>query len=77
MGADDLRGEYMLNALRLRDGFELRDFSARTGLGRETIEATLESLLDRELLELEETRVRASPLGRRFLDTVIAEFFDD
>ena len=76
LSAQDLRGEYMLNALRLRDGFELRDFCARTGLEQSAIDTTLESLLERELLELEETRVRASPLGRRFLDTVVGEFFD-
>jgi oxygen-independent coproporphyrinogen-3 oxidase len=74
---EDLRGEYMLNALRLRDGFELRDFSTRTGLGHERIEDTLQSLLERELLEIEDSRVRASQLGWRFLDSVIAEFFED
>ena len=72
----DLMGEYMLNALRLHEGFELRDFSARTGLESALIENQLASLLARDLLEIEETRVRASPLGRRFLDSVVGEFFD-
>jgi len=77
LSEDDLRGEYMLNALRLQDGFELRDFSARTGLGRESIDPIMESQLERGLLELEDTRVRTSSLGRRFLDTVVAEYFED
>lgn len=71
----DLAAEYMLNVLRLQEGFELRDFTARTGLTSTAIEERLESLLARDLLELADTRIRASALGRRFLDTVIGEFF--
>jgi oxygen-independent coproporphyrinogen-3 oxidase len=37
----DLPFEYMLNALRLREGFSLVDFSARTGLPLSAIDAAL------------------------------------
>jgi putative oxygen-independent coproporphyrinogen III oxidase len=71
----DLISEYLLNALRLHAGFELSQFSSHTGLDASVIMDDIQSLQQRELLEQEEGRVRASPLGRRFLDTVIAEFY--
>lgn len=70
----DLPGEFMLNALRLNQGFHLADYTARTGLAAETLEPALDSLLERGLLELEAGQIRATALGRRFLDPVIAEF---
>jgi len=70
----DLKAEYMLNALRLQAGFELQEFVSRTGLETAEIMSEVESLQDRGLLECQGGRVRASEHGRRFLDTVIAEF---
>ena len=71
----DLVAEYMMNALRLQEGFELRDFTARTGLATEVLNQPLQSLLQKELLQLDQSRVSATALGRRYLDTVVAEFF--
>ena len=65
-----------MNALRLRDGFELHDFTARTGLQATVLDQYLQSLLDKGLLQLDQSRIRATALGYRYLDTVIAEFFD-
>ncbi|MFD0669341.1 radical SAM family heme chaperone HemW [Ramlibacter sp. MAHUQ-53] len=50
----DLPFEYMLNALRLREGFSLRDFSERTGLppsaiGRALEEAQAKGLVERRM----------------------------
>jgi len=42
VAARDLPFEFMLNALRLRDGFALRTFSERTGLPINTVSATIE-----------------------------------
>jgi len=70
----DLPGEYMLNALRLNAGFNLTDYSACTGLTADTLQPALDSLLGRGLLEQEGGQIRATALGRRFLDSVIAEF---
>ncbi len=72
--ADDLVAEYMMNALRLSEGFCLAAFSARTGLPGGAIADTLESLAGRELLEERNRRLRATELGRRHLDTLLAEF---
>ncbi len=37
----DLPFEFMMNALRLRDGFEISQFESRTGLSRDTISAPI------------------------------------
>jgi putative oxygen-independent coproporphyrinogen III oxidase len=74
LGRDDLKSEYMLNALRLVEGFEPAQFQSRTGLDIAEIMEPVRSLQERELLVFEGGRIRASALGRRFLDTVITEF---
>jgi oxygen-independent coproporphyrinogen-3 oxidase len=52
-------------------------FEARTGLDLTVFEPRLLQLHRRELLECDDRGIRASALGRRFLDSVIAEFFPD
>jgi len=69
--------EFMLNALRLNAGFALDDFTARTGLPASAIARELELGAARGWLERDGERVRASELGRRFLNDVIALFLDD
>lgn len=71
----DIVGEFMLNALRLNEGFTRDLFEARTGLDLAVIEPQLLKLQERELLVCDHRGIRASALGRRFLDSVIAEFF--
>ncbi len=73
----DMVGEFMLNALRLKAGFSRELFTARTGLEVAVIEAKLRQLQERGLLISDDRGVRASPLGRRFLDTVVSGFFPD
>lgn len=68
--------DYMLNALRLHEGFALSDFEARTGLSRSHIAATLDNLRDQGLLSVTDTRVTPTELGRRFLNDVMAAFLD-
>lgn len=75
IATQDLAGEFMLNALRLNNGFSMDTFTARTGLKAAALEPQLAQLIDRELLQQDSAGVRTTPLGRRFLDTVIAEFF--
>jgi oxygen-independent coproporphyrinogen-3 oxidase len=66
--------EFMLFALRLNHGFSEEDFEARTGLSIDTLQPRLGKLESRGLLESSDRQVRATALGRRFLDSVIAEF---
>jgi putative oxygen-independent coproporphyrinogen III oxidase len=73
----DILGEFMLNALRLNDGFTLQQFVSRTGLNCAQLEPRMESLCQRKLLVRDGDVVRATGTGRRFLDSIIAEFFPD
>jgi putative oxygen-independent coproporphyrinogen III oxidase len=75
--AERLPFEFMLNALRLNNGFTLADFSARTGLPATAIASTLESAQARGWIERSNERIRASELGRRFLNDVIELFLPD
>ncbi len=59
--------EFMLNALRLREGFAVADFVARTGQRLED-QAGYSLALSRGLLEQRHDRVYASELGFRFLN---------
>ncbi|MGH8212653.1 MAG: hypothetical protein ACREPP_05420, partial [Rhodanobacteraceae bacterium] len=66
--------EYMLNALRLVDGTPLEDFPKRTGLALDAIEALLREARARGWLEDDPQILRATELGRRFLNNVIELF---
>ncbi len=70
----DLAFEFMLNALRLKDGFALQDFSARTGLALSTIAAPLAKAEQRGLIERDLQRVRPTALGFDFLSDLQALF---
>ncbi|MDT7514584.1 radical SAM family heme chaperone HemW [Rhodoferax mekongensis] len=63
----DLPFEYMLNALRLRNGFGLRDFTERTGLAITAIQEGLEEAERKGLIERDFARVRPTVKGFDFL----------
>lgn len=69
--------EFMLNALRLVDGFALADFRARCGLPVDAIAAPLAQALDCGWLVRSGDRVVPTALGRRFGNDVIALFLAD
>ncbi|MDE2220511.1 MAG: radical SAM family heme chaperone HemW [Gammaproteobacteria bacterium] len=73
----DLPFEFMMNALRLVDGFEESLFETRTGLAWSELEAPVSRLRGRGLLESIPAGGRSwrpTELGRRFLNDAIAEF---
>jgi oxygen-independent coproporphyrinogen-3 oxidase len=72
--ARELPFEYMLNALRLVDGTPLEDFAARTGLAPGTIRKPLDAAIARAWLRIDNGRLRATALGQRFLNDVVASF---
>jgi len=59
--------EFMLNALRLREGFDLALFRSRTGLPVSSIQAALEQATQRGLLQTDLHQVRPTPRGFDFL----------
>ena len=73
----ELPFEFMLNALRLVDGFEPATFTARTGLAWESILPRLESLAARGLVEFGPERCHASARGLRFLNDLLLEFLPE
>lgn len=66
--------DYMLNALRLVDGFALSDFEARTGLPQAAIAPQLAEAARNGWLEKIGDRVRPTETGRRFTNDVVALF---
>lgn len=70
----DLAFEFMLNALRLNDGFPNRWFAERTGLPPSSIESALSEAERRGLIRRDALTTRPTPLGRRFLSDLQALF---
>jgi coproporphyrinogen III oxidase-like Fe-S oxidoreductase len=66
--------EFMLNALRLVDGFPVELFQARTGLPLSSIEPRLQQAENKGLLERDWKRIRPSARGRRFLNELLDVF---
>ena len=64
---DDLPFEFMLNALRLREGFALARFTERTGLPLTAIERPLEEARRKGLIERDLARVWPTTRGFDFL----------
>ena len=62
----DLPFEYMLGALRLREGFELARFSERTGLPLSAVQATLKQAQARGLIDIDEAAGTVQPSVRGF-----------
>jgi oxygen-independent coproporphyrinogen-3 oxidase len=71
---DDLSFEFMLNALRLREGVEGGLFIERTGLSLMAILPAIRRAVDRGLLEPGLDRIRATPRGWSFLNELQMEF---
>ncbi len=71
----DVLFEFMLNALRLSDGFHERVFLERTRLSAERLEEAASGAVARGLLERRtDSTWRPTDLGRRFLNDLQAEF---
>jgi putative oxygen-independent coproporphyrinogen III oxidase len=64
---DDLPFEFMLNSLRLRDGFALAQFVERTGLPLSAIEQPLQEAQRKGLIDRDLARVRPTERGFDFL----------
>jgi len=74
IAAADLPGEFMMNALRLNEGFPAGLFAERTGLPLAVIEASLLKARDEGLLETTGGQIRPTLHGRRFLNQLLAGF---
>lgn len=70
---DELIFEYLLNALRLKNGFSYETFETNTGLNRESLINACQNV-DAELLTISDSGIRTSDKGYRFLNDVLQQF---
>lgn len=69
--------EFMMNALRLSDGFPVSLFLERTGLSIGAAAKGLTSAEERGLIVRDHKTIRPSALGRRFLNDLLEIFLPD
>jgi oxygen-independent coproporphyrinogen-3 oxidase len=74
VAADDLPFEFMMNALRLTDGFELSLFAARTGLSLQALRKELREAESLALIERDHLRLQPTLKGQRFLNDLLQIF---
>ena len=77
IGRSDLGFEFMLNALRLQDGFDPNLFAERTGLTINAIEPALNEAEAKGLLHRDYKLIRPTELGKRFLNDLQQIFLND
>jgi putative oxygen-independent coproporphyrinogen III oxidase len=74
VGDDELPFEFMLNALRLVEGFPLELFTQRTGLPVNVVTAELDRAARDGLVERDHAHVKPTARGRRFLNDLMQRF---
>jgi len=74
VGRDDLGFEFMMNALRLNEGFDSTLFSERTSLSLLVIQRELAEAEKRALLIRDHQRIAPTPMGQRFLNDLLEIF---
>ena len=66
--------EFMMNALRLTDGFSLNLFTQRTGLSMQYIEANLEKHQTLGLIDRSEHKITPTERGKQLLDSMLQDY---
>ena len=74
VGADAVGFEFMMNALRLNQGFPARLFEERAGMPLTAVVRELDEAERRGLIERDHARIAPTPLGRRFLNDLLQIF---
>ena len=73
----DLPFEFMLNALRLRDGFKLQDFAEKTGLPLSVLQTGLDEADRKGLIKRDLISLRPTERGFDFLNDLQSLFLSD
>jgi oxygen-independent coproporphyrinogen-3 oxidase len=73
----DVPFEFMMNALRLNNGFEVAMFEQRTGLPLTVVLKQLEHAEQKGLIERDHNHIAPTRLGRRFLNDLLQIFLPD
>jgi oxygen-independent coproporphyrinogen-3 oxidase len=74
VASEELPVEFMMNHLRLREGFVETVFTDRTGLPMSALEPALSLCLEAGLLERTDGFIRCTGQGWNFLDNVLEKF---
>ncbi|NOS88756.1 MAG: radical SAM family heme chaperone HemW, partial [Methylococcaceae bacterium] len=72
--AAELPLEFVMNQLRLKQGFTLAHYQASTGLSPHTLEPALSTCLKQGLLIVRDNYYHCTPQGWNFMDNVLEKF---
>lgn len=75
--SNDAAFEFMMNALRLNDGFETEIFQHHVGLPISSVEKALKQAEEKNLIHWELKRIRPTETGRQYLNTLLELFMPD
>jgi oxygen-independent coproporphyrinogen-3 oxidase len=71
---NDLAFEFMMNHLRLIDGFGIQSFEEKTGLNISDIGKELKAAVDKKLISMDHEMIKPTLLGQRFLNDLLGIF---
>jgi len=74
LSRQDLGFEFMMNALRLAEGFEAALFAERTGVPINAVEQALQAAVERGLITRDHLRIAPTRRGQRFLNDLLQLF---
>ncbi|MFT4636182.1 MAG: putative oxygen-independent coproporphyrinogen III oxidase [Arenicella sp.] len=80
VGADEtvltqqLPFEFMMNALRLNNGFEIDTFTSRCNLSQQTIQPLLDKHQSEGLIEIEPNRIRPTTFGHNMVNNMLQDY---
>ena len=77
VSVEDLPFEFMLNALRLVEGFDIALFRERTGLPIHLVQSRLDEAEKKGLVARDWKHIRPTERGRRFLNDLLEAFLPD
>jgi oxygen-independent coproporphyrinogen-3 oxidase len=71
---NDVAFEFMMNHLRLVDGFSIQSFEEKTGLNISAIDKELKVAIDKKLIIMNQEMIKPTLLGQRFLNDLLGIF---
>ena len=77
VSAEDVPFEFMMNALRLIEGFDTSLFAERTGLPLTTVLRALDQAEEDGLIVRDHAKIAPTPRGQRFLNDLLQIFMPD
>ena len=77
LSSQDLSFEFMLNALRLKQGIDIQVFKQRTGLPVQMLDIPIQQAIEKGLLVDSKNYVQTTSLGWRFLNDVTPLFLNE